>query len=98
MDSALMISTIVMNLCGVAVAALFASFAGGLSAYATRSWIVVAAVMLVVTLANLRVRRCVGDYCEPEDPRLRPFLTASQVLLILAWVGLALALALIYLS
>lgn len=94
----LMISTIAMNLFGVAVVALFASFAGGLSAYAMRSWIVVAVVLAAVTLANLRVRRCVGQYCEPGDPRLRPFLTATQALLALAWIGLALGLALIYLS
>lgn len=93
----LMISTIAMNLFGVALVALFASFAGGLSG-AARSWIVVAVVLVAVTLANFRVRRCVGDYCVPEDPRLRPFLTVTQVLLALAWIGLAVSLALIYLS
>lgn len=93
----LMISTIAMNLFGVALVALFASFAGGLQG-APRSWIVVAVVLVAVTLANLRVRRCAGEYCVPEDPRLRPFLTATQVLLALAWIGLAVGLALIYLS
>lgn len=97
MESALMISTIAMNLFGVVLVALFASFAGGI-AQATRSWVVVAVVLVVVTLSNLRVRRCAHQHCSPEDPRLRPFLTVTQVLLALAWIGLAVSLALIYLS
>ncbi len=93
MPSALMVLTIMMNLFGVATAALFALSARGLPQSAYRSWAIVCVVLVGVTLATVRVQGAVNA---DGNPRARRFSTVSQALLAIAWVIMLVALALIY--
>jgi len=96
MQTALMVTTILMNLFGAAIAALFAVTARSMPEAAYRSWAVVCVVLIAVTLVTVRVQSTVSRDSEPGDRRARAFTIASHMLLAIAWLAMIGALAAMY--
>ena len=96
MQTALTISTLVMNVFAVCTGGLFAMVAGNMPTSAYRCWAIVGVVMLAVTLLTVRVQNRVRAESESESPRSQWFRAVSLVLLIMAWGTMIGALARIY--
>ncbi|MGD9498808.1 MAG: hypothetical protein AB7Y46_21115 [Armatimonadota bacterium] len=96
MRTALMVSTVAMDLFAAGTAVLFAVVARGMPAAAYGVWAAVGVVLLAVTLLTLRVQRQLRRDAPAGAELPLSFLAASFALMAVTWLAMVAALVAIY--